>query len=75
MEQPLAPLLTLPAADLPPALTEWLTAQRDGPLLVSIEQLGDGRWVLQALPEVDPEFVARVRRTIGQYDDVLRRLT
>lgn len=75
MEHDVEPILTLPADVFPLELAEWIGAQAKGPLLVSIERLASGQWVLQALPEVDPMFVARVRRILAQHDDVIRRLT
>lgn len=67
--------IAIPAADLPAALTAWLAELDNGPLLMSLERLPDERWVFQALPEADPALVARVRVILGQYEDVLRRLT
>ncbi len=68
-------LLTLPADAVPPVLVDWLQAQGSTAMLISLEQLPDGRLVLQALPDIDPRLVAQVRRIMGQHADVLRRLT
>ncbi len=68
-------ILTLSAEKVPPELTEWLEACGNGVLLVSLDRLADGRLVLQALPDVDPRLVARVRKILAQHADVLRRLT
>jgi hypothetical protein len=73
--QQLPEILTLPAEAVPSALKDWLAACGDGALLVSIEQLADGRLVLQALPDVDPRLVAHIRKIMAQHVDVLRRLT
>ena len=68
-------LLVIPADALPELLRAWLAEWRDRALVASVELLADGRLVVQVLPEVDPQFVARMRRMIAQYEDVLRRLT
>jgi hypothetical protein len=64
----------LAADDVPATFREWLAAAGSSAVLVSVEMLEDGRVVMQALPEVDPRLVARVRRTMAQHEDVLRRL-
>lgn len=64
----------LPSADVPTSLREWLQSAGDIAVLASLEVLPDGSLVLRALPEVDPRLVARVRRTMAQHEDVLRRL-
>jgi hypothetical protein len=66
--------LVLAADDVPAAFREWLTSAGRIAVLASLEVLDDGRVVMQALPEVDPRLVARVRRTMAQHEDVLRRL-
>jgi len=67
------------AAVLPPGAAPELEALLDAAgaraLLLSVERLDDGRLVLQALPDVDPAIVARIRRMLAQHADVLRRLT
>ncbi len=64
---------------LPPGAAPELEALLDAvgarALLLSVERLDDGRLVLQALPDVDPAIVARIRRMLAQHADVLRRLT
>lgn len=66
--------IVLAATDVPAALREWLASAGSIAILASLEVLEDGRVVMQALPEVDPRLVARVRRTMAQHEDVLRRL-
>jgi hypothetical protein len=68
-------LLSLPPEDVPGPLRDWLLLLSDHTALASLELLADGRLVIQALPGVDPRLVARIRLTIAQYEDVLRRLT
>ncbi len=75
MQQPPEAFLLMPADGLPTELVAWLEAQTAGPLLVAFDRLPNGDWALQALPDVDPTMVARVRRILAQYADVLRRLT
>lgn len=75
MEQQSLNVLTLQAADVPPALADLLAASGDGALVASVERLPDGRVVVQALPDVDPTLVARIRKILAQHADVLRRLT
>lgn len=70
-----APLVILPPDALPAVLHEWLERFEQPALLVAIERLPDGRIALQTLPEVDPALVARLRKLMGQYADVLRRLS
>ena len=68
-------LITLPVDAVPEALRSWLMEASGGALLVSLELRPDGRVEIQALPDVDPTLVARLRRTMAQYEDVLRRLS
>lgn len=75
MEQPATHLLTLPAEAVPPELAAWFDETNTPALLVSAERLPDGRVVLQALPDVDPTLVARIRKILAEHADVLRRLT
>ncbi len=75
MDESSTPIHAFTADELGAALVAWLRSQTSGPLLVSLEETADGAWVAQALPEVDPLVVARVRRTLAQHADVLRRLT
>ncbi|MBA3943084.1 MAG: hypothetical protein H0X37_00810 [Herpetosiphonaceae bacterium] len=75
MQQQPEAFLLLPAGGLPAALVAWLEAQSEGPLLVAFDRLPNGDWALQALPDVDPTMVARLRRILAQHADVLRRLT
>jgi hypothetical protein len=65
----------LPAEAVPDMLRSWLVEMGGGALLASLELLPDGRLVIQGLPDVDPSLVARVRRTMAQHEDVLRRLS
>ncbi len=69
------PLLTLDPTDVPDRLRTWLGARSGGVALASLELLGDGRLVVETVTVLDPQFVARLQRTLAQYDDVLRRLT
>lgn len=69
------PLVSLPPEDVPGALRDWLLLLSDHAVLASLELLPDGHLVIQALPGVDPRLAARIRLTIAQYEDVLRRLT
>ena len=75
MAEELETLLVLPPELVPDALRDWLAALPEPALLASLELLPDGRVVIQVVPGVDPRLVARVRRVMAQYDDVLRRLT
>lgn len=75
MAEQTATPITLPAGDVPEALRAWLAELGATALLVSLELLGDGRLVIQGLPDVDPSLVARVTRTMAQHEDVLRRLS
>ena len=75
MAEELESIVTLPADAVPQLLRDWLTSVTDGATLASIELLPDGRVVVQVVPGVDPRLVARVRRTIAQHEDVLRRLS
>ena len=75
MNEPISAVHVVDPAELPDGLREWLAANASGPLLISLEPLPDGRLVLQALPDVDPALVARIRKILAQYADVLRRLT
>ena len=68
-------VLSLPAEFVPDDLRTWLMGLGDRAMVASLELLEDGRLVIQVLPDLDPRFVARVRRTMAQYDDVLKRLT
>lgn len=70
-----ATLIMLPAEAVPDMLRSWLVEMGGGALLASLELLPDGRLVIQGLPDVDPSLVARVRRTMAQHEDVLRRLS
>jgi hypothetical protein len=75
MSEPPSTLMTLPAGAVPEELRSWLAEIGSQALLVSLELLPDGRLVIQGLPDVDPSLVARVRRTMAQHEDVLRRLS
>ena len=68
-------LLVLQAGVVPDVLRSWLESLGRTATLASLELLADGQLVIQVLPDVDPLLIARVRRTIAQYEDVLRRLT
>jgi hypothetical protein len=74
MERQVDTILILSPENVPPELAEWLEACGNGVLLVSLDRLADGRLVLQALPDVEPQVVARVRKILAQHADVLRRL-
>jgi len=69
------PLLTLEATEAPERLRTWLGARSGGVALVSLELLEDGRLIVETVAGLDPQFVARLQRTLAQYEDVLRRLT
>ena len=69
------PLLVLSADEVPEQLRNLLGGSASRALLASIELMDDGRVVVQLLPGVDPLLVARVRKTLAQYEDVLRRLS
>ncbi len=75
MSQTTPDVFVLLPTDTPPALADWLASLGDGAVLVSLERLADGHVVLQALPDVDPTLVARIRKILAQHADVLRRLT
>ena len=68
-------VLTLPADVVPAALHDFLAGVGSQAVLASMELLPDGQIVVQMVPDIDPRLVARVRRTMAQYDDVLRRLS
>lgn len=68
-------ILTLPAAELPPELLSTLDAASAPAMLVALERLPDGRVAIQALPEIDPALVARLRKLMAEHADVLRRLS
>ncbi len=65
----------LKSDEVPESMRTWLAGLQNSAMLMSLEVMPDGSVVLQGLPEVDPLLVARVRRTIAQHEDVLRRLT
>ncbi len=75
MQEDQPTLLTLPFDAVPPSLREFLAQLKTPAVTASLELLADGQVVVQVLAEVDPSLVARVRRTLAQYDDVLRRLS
>ncbi len=75
MRQDVEGVISLPPEVVPETLRDWLRLLDDHAVLSSLELLPDGRLVIQALPEIDPRIVARIRRTMAQYEDVLRRLT
>ncbi len=75
MQEDLPTLLTLPADAVPPSLREFLARLETPAVIGALELLPDGQVVVQVLPEVEPSLVARVRRILAQYDDVLRRLS
>lgn len=75
MPEDLKTVLTLAPEELPESLRIWLDRLGSRATLASMEVLDDGTLVVQALPEIDPRFVARIRRLMGQHADVLRRLT
>ncbi|MBA3469655.1 MAG: hypothetical protein H0T53_08420 [Herpetosiphonaceae bacterium] len=66
--------LTLHPARVPAELLAWLRETEQTTLLVAIELDADGYVSLQALPDVDPQLVPRVRKTMAQYEETLRRL-
>lgn len=68
-------LLVLSPESVPDELRHVLNQLEQPTTLASLELLPDGRLAIQMLPEVDPRFVARIRRLLAQHADVLRRLT
>ena len=68
-------LLALAADEVPERLRNLLDESASRAQLASLELTDDGRVVVQLLPGVDPLLVARVRKTLAQYEDVLRRLS
>ncbi len=66
--------LTLPPEQVPAALHSWLRAAASTTLLVAVELDDDGYLSLQALPDVDPQLIPRVRKAMAQYEETLRRL-
>ena len=66
--------LTLHPDRVPAELAAWLRATNQTTVLVAIEIDADGYVSLQALPDVDPQLVPRVRKTMAQYEETLRRL-
>ncbi len=66
--------LTLHPDRVPAELLAWLRETEQTTLLVAIELDADGYVSLQALPDVDPQLVPRVRKTMAQYEETLRRL-
>ena len=52
----------------------WLRETGQVTLLMAAEYDEDGYLSLQALPEVDPALVPRVRKTMAQYEETLQRL-
>lgn len=74
MEQTIPEVLVIPADSLPSDLRVWLSQGESPALLISVEQMADGALVLQALPDVDPTLVARIRKILAEHADVLRRL-
>lgn len=75
MEDETSSIVVVEVEAVPAAVREWLQQLGQEAILASLEVLADGRLALQTIPGVDPRLVARVRRTIGQYEDVLRRLS
>ena len=66
--------LTLNPAQVPAELLAWLREAGQATLLAAIEIDDDGYVSLQALPDVDPQLVPRVRKTRAQYEETLQRL-
>jgi hypothetical protein len=66
--------LTLHPDRIPAELTDWLRRTEQTTVLVAIEIDAEGYVSLQALPDVDPQLVPRVRKTMAQYEETLRRL-
>jgi hypothetical protein len=66
--------LTLNPDRVPAELLAWLREAEQTTLLMAIEIDADGYVSLQALPDVDPQLVPRVRKTMAQYEETLRRL-
>lgn len=66
--------LTLPPDQVPAALRDWLREAQQATLLIAVELDDDGYLSLQALPDIDPQLVPRVRKTMAQYAETLRRL-
>lgn len=66
--------LTLKPEEVPANLAEWLRASQQTTILLAVELDTDGYLSLQALPEVDPQLIPRVRKAMAQYAETLRRL-
>lgn len=66
--------LTLAPDQVPAPLLAWLREINQPTLLLAIELDDDGYLSLQALPDVDAQLVPRVRKTMAQYAETLRRL-
>ena len=66
--------LTLKPEEVPANLAEWLRESQQNTILLAVELDQDGYLSLQALPEVDPQLVPRVRKAMAQYAETLRRL-
>ncbi len=66
--------LDLTPEQLPAALLEWLQASQQTALLVAVELNPDGSLSLQAIPDIDPQLVPRVRTLMAKYEETLRRL-
>ena len=66
--------ITLAPGQVPEELAAWLRSAGQATLLVAVEFDEDGYLSLQALPQVDPALVPRVRTTMAKYAETLRRL-
>ena len=65
--------LELSTAELPEAMRVWLETQPA--VVVLVEQLGPERALVRALPDVDPQLIARARVTLAKYREALMNLT
>lgn len=65
--------LELSTAELPAAMRAWLEMQPA--VIVSIEQVAEGRAIVRPLPDIAPDLLARIRVTMAQYREALMNLT
>ena len=65
--------LELSAAELPAAMRAWFDSQPA--VVVSIERGKEGRVIVRPLPDITPEFLARIHVTMAQYREALMNLT
>ncbi|KAB8141334.1 hypothetical protein F8S13_19760 [Chloroflexia bacterium SDU3-3] len=65
--------IVLPMAELPEVMRTWLAEQPA--VVISIEQLDEGRVRIRALPGVAPEVIARAQVTMATYREALMNLS